>query len=441
MMVRVIHILYNIVAVPLLACVYGLLVVFHKKTRKRFRGVRASLHSPELKALHSHTSVAWFHAASMGEFEQAKPVIEALKARNSSLKIVVSFSSPSGYEPQRNYAAADAVMYLPFDSWWSMRALVQSLQPAVFVCIRYDLWWNLLFRLRLQRVPVVLLNATYTRSRILSAFPLRQIYHCLLRMCSVIQTANEVEYKRFAEMQLNMQLNMKLNMKLISGTDTRYDRILATARSEQQHEPWFENFAGNALENSANSVRPLVVALGSVWHADRIQCGISEEFLAQNPHIRLLIVPHEIDEKTLATWQEHIPECARLSLLRASTITPHFRHVLVDTMGELLRLYRHADVAYVGGGFGSGVHSVAEPAAYGIPVACGPHTANSADVVRLSAHNGCRIVTGAQEFALWLQSMNSALLREQVGAANKDALEKAAGSTETAVATINSYVR
>lgn len=433
MMFRVIHILYNIVAVPLLACVYGLLVVFHKKTRRRFRGVHASLHSSELSALRSHKPPAWFHAASMGEFEQAKPVIEALKAQNPALKIVVSFSSPSGYESQRHYAAADAVIYLPFDSWWTMRTLVQSLQPAVFVCIRYDLWWNLLFRLQLQRVPVILLNATYTRSRLLSALPLRHVYHSLLSMCSVIQTANEVEYERFAELQPKV--------KLISGTDTRYDRIFAAARSAQQHESWFESFAGSTLQISANSAQPLVVALGSVWHADRIQCGISEEFLTQNPHIRLLIVPHEIDEKTLATWQEHIPDCARLSHLRASKITPFFKHVLVDTMGELLSLYRYADVAYVGGGFGSGVHSVAEPAAYGIPVACGPHTANSPDVARLLAHDGCRIVTGAQEFYSWLQSMNAAQLREQVGAANKDALEQAAGSTKTAVATINSYVR
>lgn len=436
MMFWTIHILYNIVAVPLLACVYGLLVVFHKKTRRRFRGVSASLHSPELTALRSHKQVAWFHAASMGEFEQAKPVIEALKAQCTSLKIVVSFSSPSGYESQRHYAAADAVMYLPFDSPWGMRALVRSIQPAVFVCIRYDIWWNLLVHLRRQHVPVILLNATYTRSRILSAFPLRHMYHGLLSMCTVIQTANEVEFVRFSERFSELQLNVKL----ICGTDTRYDRILAVARSAQQHEPWFERFAGSASGTTTNGAQPLIVALGSVWHADRIHCGINEELLTQHPNIRLVIVPHEIDEKTLVTWQEHIPGCERLSRLRASKQSEPFRHVLVDTMGELLMLYRYADVAYVGGGFGSGVHSVAEPAAYGIPVACGPHTAQSPDVLRLTAHDGCHIVSRAEEFAGWLQSMNSAQLRRQVGAANKDVLEKAAGSTSAAASTIASYL-
>lgn len=420
-MMWMIHLLYNLLAVPLLASAYGVLILVNTKVRERFRMVRRSHEA--LPASSSAVPTLWFHAASMGEFEQAKPVIERLKDRYKNVRIIVSFSSPSGYRSQHSYPFADAVIYLPFDATWSMRKLVRRVSPDVFVCLRYDLWWNLAWHLRRNGTPILLLNATSTRSSALRRFPGRSFMTHLLDMCSTIVTANEVETERFRAFGLTSEI--------ITGSDTRYDRIRSAVASAAPHEGWF---------HGADNDESLVLVAGSVWQEDAVRCGIDGSIAERHPHLRLIIVPHEVDERSLREWEERIRGIVRVSTVRTSTADIAPRHILVDTMGELLSFYRYAHVAYVGGGFGSGVHSVAEPAAYGVPVACGPLTRNSPDVERLRSVNGCEIVASVHDFDAWIQVMTDEENRRRVGAANAAVIAAAAGATKSAVAMIERYL-
>lgn len=432
----ILHIAVNAIVLPILTVVYGVLVLLNPKVREKFLSVRRSL-----DALHPHDSTLrtiWFHAASMGEFEQAKPVIEQLRHRKDT-RVIVSFSSPSGYTTQRTYAFADAVIYLPFDQLRRMRRLVQRIRPDVFVCIRYDLWWNLLWTLGHAGVPVILLNATYTRSGILASWPLRIFYHHLLSMCTLVVTANSRETARFQEARIQAEIQ--------TGSDTRYDRICRAVDTPEKKEHWFTEFASN------NS---LVLTLGSAWESDVAGIGVSDEWLANNPDVILIIAPHEVHESSLQRWEELFPNCLRLTELRSlskrspegsrehtSEAVSHAVHthcILVDTMGELLSLYRYSNLAFIGGGFGAGVHSVAEAAAYGIPVACGPNTRNSPDVHLLEPHTGCRILFNSEHFNTWIHSMRNSQERDALGALNAQAIRVAGGSAQMAANRIEGFL-
>ncbi|MFM8473245.1 MAG: 3-deoxy-D-manno-octulosonic acid transferase, partial [Candidatus Kapaibacterium sp.] len=407
-------------------CAYAVLILMNPKVRRRFRATRSS-HAVLFRTPSDATPpvrTVWFHAASMGEFEQAKPVIERLKETVSDVRVVVSFSSPSGYESQQSYPFADAVIYLPFDALWSMRALVRKVAADVFVCLRYDLWWNLAWSLKRTGTPILLLNATTTRSLLLRTFPGRGFYRHLLGMCSTIVTADAAEAARLTACNIDTDI--------VVGSDTRYDRIRAAVDERRPYESWFVR---------SHDEGSMVMVAGSVWNEDRIGGGIDDDLCSRHPGLRLIIVPHEIDEASLRTWEQAISGIVRLTAARASGAGSAPRHVLVDTMGELLALYRHADIAFVGGGFGSGVHSVAEAAAYGIPVACGPRTRGSADVERLRSVHGCREIGRPHDLDDWIRTMSDTLHRHAVGTANRSVIEAASGATASAVERISSLLR
>ncbi len=407
------HLCYNFLALPVLAVGYVLMSLVHPKTRDRFLHARASLRA--LDALRPNTERLWFHAASMGEFEQLKPVIEQFCKDQGEVQIVVSFSSPSGYNNQLHYPFADAVVYLPFDGYFRIKSFLSRVQPSVALFARYDLWWNLMHALQRRKVPALLLNATFSRSGFSQGGIGRAFYKNLLNTLHQIYALNESEYNNFEA--------LKLKVDLQTSRDTRYDRLFeAQAKATETRHRY------RGPSSTLYASQDVVVVLGSVWPID-VDLFLSDEVLSQlGPRLRYLIVPHEPNEEFYRKVELRLGPCTRWSAID-STLSAS-RHLIVDSIGQLLKLYALADAAYVGGGFGVGVHSVAEAACYGIPVSCGPQHDANADAVELIHGGSMDSVTNSHEIITWLHWIdNNREGRAECGRRNSEYIERKAGAS------------
>ncbi|MCX7908074.1 MAG: hypothetical protein N2560_00950 [Ignavibacteria bacterium] len=360
-----------------------LLIFFNKKFGEReknwkiiFNKVTQGVSNPRLN------KVIWIHSASMGEFEQAKPIIEEIKRRNPEHFIVATFFSPSGYENQKNYKFADSILYLPFDFFWNVKKFLDNIQPDIAIFIRYEYWLNYLYELKKRRVPTFLVSATQ---------PYRNIswfYKLFLKRClnyfTKIFVMDEKDITFFQKMRLDVPLSLEY--------DTRFDRVYFNIQNLNNPILHKEIFEGE-----------LIIVAGSIWEKDAELIISTKEMLKDRVNLKIIYVPHEptgkiIDfiennDKNIVRFSNllHFEENKRMSLIKGSNI-------LVDRIGYLLALYSIADIAYVGGGFGRGVHSVIEPAGYFIPIVCGGNVSNSIDAINLKNLGGLFLVQNEKEF-------------------------------------------
>lgn len=308
-----------------------------------------------MKQIPLQDRVLWIHAASMGEFEQAKPIIEYIREiEKEQISIVVTFFSPSGYEHQKNYQYADYITYLPIDTYRTMNQFVTSIHPTVVVFIRYEIWPNLLQILGQKAIPYFFVNATYPQSWFWESIG-RSFLRQLLSNSNGIYTVNEQNYLKFKRLVTADIVHR--------SADTRIDRIVETVRTYHS-EDWYPIPS-----------KPVIV-LGSSWEEEE------HLFLSVSPHIReqfhCIIVPHKPEKTTIQRLKTMFDTVFVLSELSMESKLEN-EIVVVDSVGKLLSLYSKASVAFVGGGFGRCVHSTAEAIAYGIPVFCGPNITGSPD--------------------------------------------------------------
>ncbi|MGK0364282.1 MAG: 3-deoxy-D-manno-octulosonic-acid transferase [Saprospiraceae bacterium] len=310
--------------------------------------------------------LVWFHCASLGEFEQGRPVIEGLKRKKPDWKIVVTFYSPSGYEIRKNYALADAVFYLPLDTKNNAQNFIKSLRPDYAVFVKYEFWYHHLFELNRRSIPTLLISSIFRKEQIFF-----KCYGGLHR-----QMLNFFDHI-FVQDKLSL-LNLKrINIQnvIISG-DTRIDQVLSIAKE------------GKAIPNIAffKGENQLLVC-GSTWEKDE---KILAEVIADNkfPDWKFIIAPHEIGEKHLKQIEAILP----LPTIRFSKINEQnsngFRVLLIDNIGLLSALYRYGDLAYIGGGFGAGIHNTLEPMAHGLPVIIGPKYQKFSEAIYLVKSGG-----------------------------------------------------
>lgn len=283
----------------------------------------------------------WFHCASLGEFEQGRPVIEALKAQSPNISIVVTFFSPSGYEVRKNYEGADAVFYLPLDTTRNARDFVEILDPAAAVFVKYEHWLHLQSALDKKEIPRYLISARLRSNQIFFK-PYGKVFREALARFKHIFVQDQAS--------LDAALSLEITGVEVAG-DTRFDRvvqIVEAAERDEKLERWKPN-------------EPVLV-LGSSWPP--------EEALAQK-HWKgpVIIAPHEIHEEHLQEIEKRFPEAQRYS--KHNELDS--RVVIIDTMGMLSKLYRYGDGALIGGGFGKGLHNTLEAAAWGLPVFFGPN--------------------------------------------------------------------
>lgn len=306
----------------------------------------------------------WFHCASLGEFEQARPVIELFKQRNPAFKVLLTFFSPSGYEVRKNYSGADYVFYLPADTSANARKFIELIKPSLAVFTKYDFWFNYLQQLEKNKIPVAVFSAAFRKDQ----YFFQEYGNWFLQILSRI----DIIYVQDDESRKLLR-KAKFNNVMVCG-DTRFDRVMQIAEYPVDF-PLIEKFKGD---------RTTIIA-GSTWKEDeRI---IIELIKKRKDTMKFIIAPHETSEDRVAGLTEQIP-IASLRFSQANEKNISDVNVLViDSVGILSQLYRYADVAYVGGGFGKGIHNILEPAAFSVPIIIGPNYKKfneAVDMVNLS---------------------------------------------------------
>ena len=344
---------------------------FNNKASLFITGRKARFKSIELIENRSSEWI-WFHVASLGEFEQAHPVMEMTKAEFPDIRILLTFFSPSGYEIRKDSKVADHICYLPMDTPANARNFVPNFNLRLACFVKYEYWLNYLTTLKNERVPIINFSAQFRPDQLFFK-PWGSFYRSFLFYFDCILVQSESSEKLLN--QINYQTT------LATG-DTRFDRVLAITREANT-----VNYIEGFKENNH------LIVYGSVWPEDlKIIFPILESLARQN--IRLVIAPHEVDNSTISFIQKRFPNESTLfskSLKDESADSHHKNHILIiDTIGHLASIYQYADLVYVGGAFRGTLHNILEPAAYGIPLLFGKDKRNkkfqeASDLVNLGA--------------------------------------------------------
>ncbi len=389
-MLRFWQIFYSFVVIPLLWLVLQAAGLVDRKVRRGIagrRGLAAAL-AEQMRSLGPGPRV-WFHASSMGEFEQAKPIIAELKRRHPGVRIITTFFSPSGYDHSRTYPLADVISYLPFDSRGGARMFLDTTVPDAAVMVRYDVWPNHIWELHRRGIPVMIANATM-RSTTPRRLPLaRSFHHCLYDAIDSILTVSENDLLAFDAFRLR-------RARLAAIGDTRYDQVtLRSAEARRKH----------ILPERITAGEKIVVA-GSTWPEDeQVLLPAVVRLCDSMEDVLLILVPHEPTVSHLEELEAAMR--GRITSIRFSDLNEYAgeRVIVVDSIGILLTLYAYARVAYIGGSFRQGVHNVLEAAVYGIPVLFGPRHRNSREPLHLVEQGGGFVVNTTDELHRALENL------------------------------------
>nr|WP_242692186.1 glycosyltransferase N-terminal domain-containing protein [Aridibaculum aurantiacum] len=347
---------------------------FNKKARLWLLGRKNLLKRMQADILPAD-KIAWFHCASLGEFEQGRPVLEEIKQRYPAYKILLTFFSPSGYEIRKDYAGADFIYYLPADTASNARSFLDIAKPSIVIFIKYEFWFHYLHEVNKRNIPLLLVSGIFRQDQ-----PFFKWYGSLHK--KMLSFFDYILVQNDESKQLLHDINLKENV-LITG-DTRFDRVIAIA---ENFEPIteIEAFCQNAD----------VIVAGSTWSADDKELF---HFVNAHPAKKFIIAPHDISV-------ERINECKRVytnSILYSEYVKGRagtFNILIIDNVGMLSRLYRYGTVCFIGGGFAEeGVHNVLEAAVYGKPVVYGPVYNKYIEAVELIEVGGAFTVSSASEF-------------------------------------------
>ena len=412
---RLWFIIYNVIVIPgfwVLLQIGGLL---NGKIRRGLNGRKDLLEhlEREVKLLRRKRRF-WFHSSSMGEFEQAKPIIAELRKRYDDIDIIVTFFSPSGYEPSRNYKLADLITYLPFDSVKNARRFLDLVNPSIAIMVRYDIWPNHIWELRKRGIPVVIANATLRKNSSRHYPVLKSFHQSVYDQITSILTVSQSDVDAFKEFGLT-------NPEVHPIGETRYDQV------------WQRSLDAKTKHLIPSSIlkRKKVFVVGSSWDEDEEVLLPAFRRIAQHDSNALMIlVPHEPTLPTLERLELSLNYTMRV--IRFSDLNDYSNEnvILVDSIGILMSLYQYADVAYVGGSFRQGIHNVLEPAVYGIPVMYGPKHSNSQEAVQLAKRGGSFVVTTPDECYLELRRLfNDKKARMRAGGESLKLVQENVGAT------------
>ncbi len=363
----------------------------------------------KLSKLSEEDNIIWFHAASLGEFEQGRPVIETVKEKYPAYKILVTFFSPSGYEVQKDYKVADIICYLPFDTKRNVRRFVKMVNPALAVFIKYEFWPNLLHELKSQSIPTILISGIFRNEQ--SFFKsYGGWFRKSLKAFDHFFVQDEASEKLLADIQFK-------NVS-ISG-DTRFDRVYDILNQDNQLD---------FIEAFKNGQYTLVA--GSTWSEDE-KLLVEYINLSAEENEKIIIAPHNMNEKAIRTLKESLQKKTVLFSEKEGKNLANYQVLIVDTVGLLTKIYSYADTAYVGGGLTSnGVHNILEPATYGIPVVIGDHYHKFKEAIDLVALKGCISIDDQSSFStIFIQLKTDHYFREKTGAINRTYVEESIGAT------------
>ena len=349
----------------------------HQKARLWLEG-RRNLYRRMAETIDPAARTIWIHVASLGEFEQGRPIIERLRHEHPEFKILVTFFSPSGYEIRKNYRGADYIFYLPIDTPGHARRFLDAARPEIAIFVKYEFWLNLLGELRRRKIRTYIVSAIFRRNSIFFR-PYGGLWRQALETFDTIFVQNEESKQLLA--------GLGFDNVLVAG-DTRFDRVAEIAAAAKRLD-LIERFKGD---------KRLFVA-GSTWGPDE---ELLIRLMNENPDVKFIVAPHEMDESRIARLMNE----TRGGALRYTHCTPNTafgsRQLLVlDTVGILSSVYGYATWSYIGGGFGVGIHNTLEAATFGLPVAFGPNYRKFKEARDLVTLGAARSVSNYEELQRW----------------------------------------
>ncbi len=369
-------------------------------------------------AIQKEDRFIWMHVASLGEYEQGLPILEKIRNQYPNHKIALTFFSPSGYEVKKDSALADVVIYLPMDLHSNAKRFIDLLNPELAIFVKYEIWPNYLHQLKQRNIPTILVSAIFSK---------RQIF---FKSYGSFMRKSLTTFSHFFVQDKNSQqlLNaIDFQNVTISG-DTRFDRVSEIAKRDN-HLDFIENFKG----------KEFCLVAGSTWPEDE---EVLVDFIntSEKP-IKYVIAPHTMKSAHIEKIENSISKkVVRFSQISNDTLS-QFDVIIIDTIGLLTKIYSYADVAYVGGGFATGLHNTLEPAVFGIPVIIGPDYDKFKEAEDLVNNKGIHVITDASLFANLMTSFFLDIdFRQKTGSINSQYIVQNTGATSKVVSYINSVI-
>ncbi len=368
--------LYNL-GLILYVWIIRLVAPRHQKARLWIEG-RKDLFRRMREAIEPDARIVWIHVASLGEFEQGRPIIEQIRKAYPQYKILLTFFSPSGYEIRKDYKGVDYIFYLPIDTPRNARRFLDAAHPEIAIFVKYEFWLNLLAELRQRKIRSFVISAIFRPNSIFFR-PYGGMWRQALESFEVLFVQNEESKKLLSE--------IGFDNVLVAG-DTRFDRVAEIAKAAKQID---------IIEQFKTDSRLFVA--GSTWGPDE---ELLIRLINENPEVKFVVAPHEMDEGRIARLQTEIKggtlrytQCGPRTSYRSRQV------MILDTMGILSSVYGYATWSYIGGGFGVGIHNTLEAATFGLPVAFGPNYEKfkeARDLVTLAA---AQSITSYEELRAW----------------------------------------
>lgn len=373
------YFLYNIL-VLIVTFLLKIVALFNKKI-KLFRDGRATTFSKLKSIISENDKVLWMHCASLGEFEQGRPILEKLKTKYPNHKLVLTFFSPSGYEVRKNYEVVDVVCYLPLDSQKKAKQFLNLVHPELAIFVKYEFWPNLLRALQNREIKTILVSGIFRKEQAFFKWyggwirkSLKAFSHFFVQDQNSEKLLNSINYQNVT----------------VSG-DTRFDRVFEITKQNNQLD---------FIDVFKNNIYTLVA--GSTWKEDE---GLLVDYI--NNHAsekeKFIIAPHNINSKEIESLVKAISKKAVLFSEKEGKNLKNYQVFIVDTIGILNKIYSYANIAYVGGGYTkSGVHNVLEPATFGIPVVIGPNYQKFNEAVEMVENEACFVVDNSKKLSVLL---------------------------------------
>ena len=350
-----------------------IIAIFNKKI-KLFVDGRKNVFEVLSNKIKQTDKTIWFHAASLGEYEQGLPVIEKIKIKFPHHKIVLTFFSPSGFEVRKNNKLADVTVYLPLDSIANARKFVEIINPEMVFFIKYEFWPNYLNELKTRNIKTYLISGIFRENQAFFKW-YGGFYRNALQTFDYFFVQNESSKK--------LLQSIGFNNVAVSG-DTRFDRVAAILENDN-HLDFIEEFKNNKI----------TIVIGSSWPKDE---SLLVNFINQSKDVKFIIAPHNIKATQNLHLKSQISKSTVLFSEKANKKLADFDVFIIDTIGILTKIYSIADIAYVGGGFGNpGVHNILEPATFGVPIVIGANYSHFAEAIALVNLGGCISVSNQNE--------------------------------------------
>lgn len=420
------YIIYNYLVIPLLKLSFYAAGLFNEKIRRGILG-RKSLFEQmiiDLTDLDKKKKRVIFHSSSLGEFEQAKPIIERLKKEND-IYVIITFFSPSGYDNSIKYPFADVIAYLPFDTGFNTRRFVRLLKPDLMIFMRYDIWPNLIWQLDRQNIPMFIVDATMNEKS-KRKFPVIKSFHNnIYNNITKILTVTENDLISFKEFKID-------DDRIQAVGDTRFDRVYQKSLKAKGKKLFREDFFKDKK----------VLVMGSSWTPDEeVIIPAFTKVMMYDPDAILIIAPHEPTIAHLEEIENFLPK--DLSSIRFSLLNNYKneRIIIIDSIGILSTLYYYSDAAYIGGSFKQGIHNVLEAAVYGVPVLYGPKYENSREAVQLKELGGGIVVRDKKQAYRRLRTLfRDKNLRTDKGEICYQFVHNNIGATDKIINEINEFI-